>query len=105
MTAAPIKKPQRISDWLNRPQVERPDALEKRIELWTALNKYVSDNGGWVVSIPGKKLVRVELPLGSSLPARLAEFGYTATHCTISTRLHRGTIMPVDVFQLSLPER
>jgi hypothetical protein len=98
-------KPQRISDWVNRPQVERTDLLEKRKKLWDTLGKYIHDNGGWVISIPHKKTLRIEVAAGSSLPSKLIEFGYTPTYCGVGTRITAGSVKRVDVLQIKLPER
>jgi len=62
-------KPKTIRDWLNRPREEKTDVIKQRTELWEALNAFVSQEGGWVTSVPGAKNLRIETPSRSSLPA------------------------------------
>jgi hypothetical protein len=101
MTAPPVKKPERVSNWLNRPQIERTDPLEKRKKLWDALAKFIHDSGGCVTSAPHQKVVRVEIAPGSSLPSKLVELGYSPTYCGVGTRITAGTI----IVSINLPGR
>jgi hypothetical protein len=68
MAADPPKK-KAITDWINRPRQDKPDITEQRRKLWEALTAFIHSNGGHVVSLPGAKNLRVEVPCGSSLPA------------------------------------
>jgi hypothetical protein len=45
-------------------------------ERFAALNKWVSENGGWLISVPGEAIVRLECLPNSSLPNALADQGY-----------------------------
>jgi hypothetical protein len=59
-----------IADWLRDRAADRPPAahVEKQRQLFAAFNEFVTQEGGWVVSPPGQKLVRFEVPQFSSLP-------------------------------------
>jgi hypothetical protein len=53
------------------------------------------------------KGLRVEVPSGSLLPARLIEYGYNPRHCGIGTRLTSGStpeniFRNVDIIEISL---
>lgn len=78
-------------------------AVEQRKELWAALNAYIRDNGCHVVSKPGDKYLRFEMPRGSSLPAKLIELGYSPRHLNTDTRLQTGAFQPVDIIEITLP--
>jgi hypothetical protein len=49
-----------------REKIEKVSA--QRMRLWTALNAFVHSQGGWVVSAPYGRFVRIEVEQGSSLP-------------------------------------
>ena len=97
------KKPKTISDWLNRPRSERTDLVKQRTEHWDALNAFISQQGGWVVSPPGTKRLRVEIQHQSALPTRLLELGYSVHSAGINTRITSGKFVPVEVIEISLP--
>lgn len=67
-----------------KPMCERPPAeskwsrakLEDRKERFATLNKFVTERGGWIVSIPGDRDVRVEVLENSSLPEEMSQLGY-----------------------------
>jgi hypothetical protein len=96
--ADPPKKTKVINDWVNRPPQARHDITEQRRKLWEALTAFIYSNGGNVVSPPGGKSLRVEVPSGSSLPARLIEYGYNPRYCGVGTRLSPGNT-PEDIFR------
>lgn len=84
--------------------------IELRKNLFEALSKYIHGHGGWVISSPGRKDLRVEIPRGSSLPAKLADLGYSPRHCGTGTRLTSGNtpetiFLPVDILEIKLPGR
>ena len=97
------KKPNAVSDWLNRPRSERTDPLKARTELSEALTKFVQQNGGWVTSVPGAKNMRIETPQNSALPTKLLEIGYSIRSAGIGTRISAGKFLPVEVIEISLP--
>ena len=102
----PPKKPKAVTDWVNKPRPERLDVTEQRRKLWEALTTFIHSNGGNVVSPPGTKRLRVELPQNSALPARLLELGYPVRAAGITTRITGGTenhgFMPVDIIEFTL---
>ena len=65
-----------FTDWANRQARPERAGLEQRRKLWEALNEFIHLNGGWVVSPPGEKVLRIEVMKGSSLPTKLTELGY-----------------------------
>jgi hypothetical protein len=71
-----------------------------RLSLLNALSKFVHANGGFVVSPPGEKVVRIEVPRGSDLPVRLAAYHPVACGCT--TRVTYGDIAQMDVIEIVL---
>jgi hypothetical protein len=78
------------------------EAARQRSQLFEALNKFISAQGGWVVSPPGAKHIRVEIPKESSLPVKLADLGYHLRQCGVSTRIANGNFLPVDTIEITL---
>jgi len=113
-------------DWRNRPYAGPSAASEeskKRSDLWDALNVFIQTSGAWLTSLPGVSVLRVEVPQGSLLPAKLIELGYNPRHCGTGTRLtpggtvetvsehchgkpitrqHHGFV-PIDIIEIKLP--
>lgn len=79
------------------------EAARQRSQLFETLNAYVHQQGGWVVSPPGAKHIRVEIPKDLNLPAKLAELGYTPRLCSAGTRITGGNFVPVDIIEITLP--
>jgi hypothetical protein len=90
-------------NWLNRPYAAYTAHVEKQRKLFDALNAFVSEQGGWVVSPPGDKKVRIEVPQNSGLIIRLAESGYKIHFCTTSTHNTGNGVVQTDIFELTLP--
>jgi hypothetical protein len=103
MADAPTKK--QINDWINKPYAAYQAHAEKQKKLFDAFNTFVAQNGGWVVSVPGSKSIRIEAPEGSALPIRLAELGYKLQFCGTGTRNMSSGIIVVDVIEMKLPVR
>ncbi len=76
---------------------------QERRRLWNALNKYITDQGGFVVSPPFASPLRIEIMPGSPLPARLRELGYTPGHAESITRVTGDGIKNADVIYIDLP--
>ena len=125
MAEIPAKKKPK-PDWMSRGYAENTDAARARqkTELWEAINNFISQNGGWLVSPFGSDRLRVEIPRGSSLAAKLAEAGFEPRHIGTGTRitpnaitetidantkqqrtLTHGGIVPVDILEISLSVR
>jgi hypothetical protein len=105
MAESPDKKKINFTDWRNQAFVERADrvALERRNELWQALNKWVIQQGAWVVSLPNVPRIRIEARRGSNLTIKLKQLGYEPRHCGVNTRVASSGFLPVDVIEISLP--
>jgi hypothetical protein len=103
---------------MRRPSMEpRQPPVDRK--LWRRMNEFITEAGGWVVSLPDTKSVRFECPLGSELPELLRQAGHRVfdygTHerlmpSTISERRGLRTIITqvvapgtVAVWQLDLP--
>ena len=81
---------------------------EKQKKLWEALSAYITQQGGWVVSVPGLKVLRLEIPQGSSLASKLSELGWVPRHAGTGTRLSPGRtpeeiFRSVDIVEVTLP--
>jgi hypothetical protein len=66
-------------------------------ELWSALNQYISQNGGWLVSIPFVFPATVEVLPGTLLQEKLAQ-----NHQQVGTRSRMTSNGPVEVERYSL---
>jgi hypothetical protein len=84
-----------------------PDpAKERRNQLWSALNRYVRESGGAVVSAPGISPLRVEVAKNSSLPKTLTDAGYSVSLGERVTRVvgdSRNPFEQMDVLWIDLP--
>jgi hypothetical protein len=50
--------------------------IDEAKECFTALNTYVTERGGWLVSLPADPAMRLQVLPGSALPDQLAALGY-----------------------------
>jgi hypothetical protein len=57
-----------------RPKSKGPSREQRA--LWQRLNKYIMQEGAWIVSQPEISPIRFEAPLDSNLPALLREAGH-----------------------------
>jgi hypothetical protein len=91
------------TSWRGKPYAVNVGTEEKRKqgERWAALNDYVRRNGGAVVSVPGNRTLRVEVPKGSPLPAKLAELGYNVAACGTVTRVTGAPSISAKVERLT----
>ena len=55
---------------------DRNEQLEAWKERFAGINGYVSEHGGWMVSVPGDREMHFLAPPGSPLPAELRKLGY-----------------------------
>src|SRR5512143_2746868 len=81
------------------PEKSRALEFEQRRKLWEALRAYIHSSGGSVTGLPGTKHLRA-VPRGSSLPAKLMEFGYDVHHSGTGTTDAR--CLPVDIIDILL---
>jgi len=84
------------------PTVPVRDPAARR-DLWRALNSFVQENGAWVTSVPGAKIMRIEISEHSSLADRLRELGYLPIDCGMSTRITASGFAAVSVIEIDLP--
>jgi hypothetical protein len=95
-----VRKKNTWRTWMRSP-TSRPNETERRRQgLLEALTEYVHLNGGHVISPPGQKLVRIEIPPNSDLPAKLAE--YQPTPCGSSMRTSYAGFEQMEIYELSL---
>ena len=83
---------------------ENYKALKRRREdVWRALSTYVTSLNGFVVSVPYRRTARIECPLDSVLPDKLAQLGYRVRHHGQITRTGPNGFTPAKVFEVDLP--
>lgn len=104
MADSPQKKKQ-FDDWRNQAFAERAnrEAARRRTELWQALNKWITQNGGWVVSLPSNPRLRIETRRDSNLASKLVQLSYAPRLCGVNTRLTSSGIIPIDILEIKLP--
>jgi hypothetical protein len=74
---------------------------EQRRRLWNALRDFIHSQGGWVISPPFGRLLRIQVEQGSSLPVQLEKAGHRLRHAGMTTRIGPG-FRTVDVLELDL---
>jgi len=93
------------SDWIKKPYAAYQAYAAKQKKLFEALNAFVTERGGWIISPPGDKRVRIECCENSEIPIRLAELGHSLRYCSKATRNTSSGIVPTDIIELKLPGR
>jgi hypothetical protein len=68
-----------------RPKPKSPSREQRN--LWSKLNKYIMQEGGWIVSQPDVSPIRLECQMDSKLPDLLSEAGHTVRHLGTHERL------------------
>lgn len=58
--------------------VERPELTDRKARF-ADLNRFVTERGGWLTSVPGEVEVMMECLPGSTLPGELRGMGYDVT--------------------------
>ena len=111
----------RNSKWVQKPDTASEAAKidAQRRDLWNAINQFVIESGGAIVSVQYANPVRLEIPLDSPLADKLRELGYDPIYCEQTTRIgapvsgQRGrwtnlnsaySFRTVDVYELRLPK-
>jgi len=92
--------------YVNPDRVEAPQKVTaQRMRLWQALHDFIRHHGGEVVSLPGHKELRIEVPKDkdSPLAAKLSEAGYLPRHVCIESRITAGRFETVDVIAIMMP--
>jgi hypothetical protein len=54
----------------------RENEIEYLKRMFAGLNNFISERGGWLVSVPGDPLMRMECLTDSPLPEALRQMGY-----------------------------
>jgi len=75
-------------------------ATRARHDLFIALDKYITAHGGWTISVPGAREIKIEVPKGSELPSKLAALGWKPILCGSTTRTTGQGFVPVDILVL-----
>ena len=76
---------------------------EKQRELWHALNNYISRHGGFLISPPAEKYLRVEIPQYSALADGLHDLGYDLREAGTGERIVGGKFLPTRIFRFQIP--
>jgi hypothetical protein len=93
-----------ITDRINNPDREAPRKVSAaQIRLWNALCGFIQSQGAQVVSLPGFREIRIEVPKDSGLAAKLTELGYQPHHLCAETRIKAGKFESVDVISIVMP--
>jgi hypothetical protein len=58
------------------PREDRRQKIETRKARFETLNKFVTQHGGWVTSVPGGIDITIECTETSDLPEKLGDLGY-----------------------------
>src|ERR1700751_4613093 len=83
---------------------DRNEQLEAWKERFAGINGYVSEHGGWMVSVPGDREMHF-LALGSPLPAELRKLGYIVERIGETQRIaaKKLRVEIVEMFDLRVP--
>jgi hypothetical protein len=86
----------------------KPPPLKNTKRLWAAMANLVSDEGGWITSVPNNAEIRMETRAGSDLPELLAGLGYELQSLGGTERLLpvAGGVAPVtvEIFCFIMPQ-
>jgi hypothetical protein len=97
------KTPRQIyRSWALTPNNHASESERRRQNLLEALTKFISANDGHVISPPGQRFIRIEIPQGSNLPVSLAEMGYQPVLCGTTTRISYRGFDPMDIIEVTL---
>jgi hypothetical protein len=117
-----LSKKQIAAQWAKWPRTESPNQItERQRDLWNALNQFVTERGGAIVSPMFASPLRIETALDSELPDKLRELGYDLIYREQDTRIGAPISKPgrwgrprdlnagysfraVDVYELRLPK-
>jgi hypothetical protein len=79
------------------------DAMRNRHEkLRAAITAYCHRNGGYLISLPTDKVLRLEVPGASELPDKLFDLGYDLRSAGSNTRIIGDRLVPVRVYTFQI---
>ena len=85
-------------------QLKAKAALSDKYKaVWSGLNHFIHRNGGWLVSLPHERCLRMEARQDSELPDKLYDLGYDLKLVCSNTRIEGGWFLPVSVYQFQIP--
>lgn len=85
------KNPERLMrQFLSAPRDPEMDKIKKRFD---ALNRFVTSQNGWIVSVPGDVEVTMECLPDSTLPAELRKLGYDVSESGEGQRILPAAIV------------
>ena len=70
-----------------------------------ALSRFIRENGGFVVSVPGKKILRIEIEKTSALPSKLTEAGYRPIMAGSTMRTTTAGLQQFDIIEIDVTGR
>jgi hypothetical protein len=73
-----------VRGYISSPPNPEADAAKARFE---AINAFVAERGGWLVSVPGDPAMRLQVLPGSSLPDQLRKLGYIVVPVGTTSRI------------------
>jgi hypothetical protein len=83
---------------------QQRDTLAARKRLHDGLNRFISERGGWLTSIPGDPLMRFEALAAAALPDELRALGYVVSPAGSTTRINpHGSAEVIAAARSSMP--
>ena len=84
---------------------DRNEPLEAQKERFAGINAYVSEHGGWMVTVPGDREMHFLAHPGSPLPDELRKLGYIVERIGETRRIVAETLRVeiVAMFDLQVP--
>jgi hypothetical protein len=78
-------------------------SIPEAMRLWSAIEEFCREQGGWVVSVPGLRALRIECRKDSGIPAKLIAAGHNIRHVGSHTRISAGEFLPVNLIEIMMP--
>jgi hypothetical protein len=67
------------------------------------IHKFVRATGRRGLNAPGRRTLRIEIPIGSALPGKVTELGCRMLAEGSTTRIERGKFVASPVIEVDLP--
>jgi hypothetical protein len=78
-------------------------AAQRQREIWRALVEFIHRRGGFLVSTPGEKDLRIEAPQFSEVFDELGRLGFRLAPAGTGERIIADRITPVLVYTFQIP--